>query len=230
MELSPNLRKIAAALGFVTLSGCAGLDIRDNGNLSVRNAPEHSGPKDFGSEACQKAGIDVYPAQSMNGLRSYYPSIYRAWQTSPKEVVVTSNVTGRGYVMASSGIDLRLGELFAAGVTSRAIVQNERHRGGGRSTWEAIRDGAKAGVAISISTSIGRAFDDAFGSSGAAKKERCMADIMAGAYDGYTYNNQGATVKFQQPVRSVYGNQYQGQPGTQYDWYQQRSDELNLRR
>lgn len=230
MELSPNVKRFAAAASAALLTGCAGLnlDARDNGNLSVRNAPEHSGPKDFGSEACRAAAIEVSPVQNMGNYRNRFPNIYRAWQTNPSEVTVRSNVTGQNYVMVSRGIDLRLGQALAGAVTGRAIIQNERQKRGDRSIWEATRDGVKAGIAMSISTGVAKAFEDAFHERGAMYRDRCMGDIMAGAYDGYTYDNSGATVKFRQPI----GLQQQpvtGQPGTSGDWYQRRSQELNLR-
>lgn len=216
MTITSNAKLFAAAAGLAVLTGCATGPVTNRGDYQISNREGNSGPMQYGSAACRQAKIDVLEQSAVAGYSRQYPYLTRSFMTPgfnqySNDVAVTSGVSGRRFLLASSTIETQVANAMKgvaiAGAGAVAIggsVQQRYNRN--QSFGTNLRRGVEAGVATAgavagtqIAIAGAEKLVDAAktalngGVSDAELRERCKADVQAGAYD---IQGQGAV---QQP-------------------------------
>lgn len=181
-----NLTKVFPVVALAGLTaGCAGTHFAapfsDPRNSTVVNSPENRGVKEYGSQACREAGIDVVPGHSIQSYRgrgayySRYSGLYNGNQQLRQAVTVTSG-NGQPYTLVPSSEKSRLFEI--AGTVGGALAGGSAAHG---------RRPTQQGLAGVIGATIGNVagrMADSFWEVGAREAiDRCRGDVMGGAYD-----------------------------------------------
>ncbi len=197
----------AAAAGLAVLTGCANKPI-NSGDFQISNREGNSGPMQYGSAACRQAKIEVLEQGAVAGYSRQYPYLTRSFMTPgfnqySSDVAVTSGVSGRRFLLASSTIETQVANamkgvaLAGAGAVGLAgSVQQRGRYAPNQSFGTNLRRGVEAGVATAgavagtqIAIAGAEKLVDAAktalngGVSDAELRDRCKADVQAGAYD-----------------------------------------------
>lgn len=183
-----NFKEAFSAVALATtvgLTGCAGTHFTapfsDPRDSTVVNRPEDRGVKEYGSQACREAGIDVVPGHSLGSYRgggayySRYSGFYNRNQQFRQSVSVTSG-SGQPYTLVPSSERSRLFEI--AGTVAGALA------GGGAAHGRRSTQQGLAGVIGAAVGNVAGRMADSFWEVGAREAiDRCRGDVMGGAYD-----------------------------------------------
>lgn len=198
----------------VGLTGCAGTHFPAPSNpedSTAVNRSQDRGVKEYGSQACRDAGIDVVPGHSIQSYRgrgayySHYSGIYGRNQQFRQSVTVTSG-SGQPYTLVPSSEKSRLFEI--AGTVGGALAGGSAAHGR-RPTQQGL-----AGVIGAAVGNVAGRMADSFWEVGAREAiDRCRADVMGGAYDR-PQRPLGPT-NYQQPPQVIQGyRRIEPAPGT----------------
>lgn len=231
MTITSNAKLFAAAAGLAVLTGCATGPVTNRGDYQISNREGNSGPMQYGSAACRQAKIEVIEQGAVAGYSRQYPYLTRSFMSNQSsDVSVTSGVTGRRFMLASSAIETQVANAMkgvaVAGAGAVALGGSVQQRGRyapNQSFGTNLRRGVEAGVATAgavAGTQIAIAGAEKIvdvaktalngGVSDAELRDRCKADVQAGAYD---IQGQGAVQQQYVPA----GPQYQQPPQQQYN-------------
>ncbi len=173
---------VALAVG---LTGCAGTHFAapfsNPADSTVVNRLNDRGVKEYGSQACREAGIDVVPGHSIQSYRgggahySRYFRLYNGNQQFHQSVTVVS-VNGERYTLVPSSEKSRLFQI--AGTVGGALA------GGGAAHSRPPTQQGLAGVAgAAVGNFFGKMADNFFAVGAREAIERCQLDVRGGAYD-----------------------------------------------
>jgi hypothetical protein len=195
MSLSVLTRSFISA-SALALAACASSPAIPTANTTVSNRAQNSGEKQYGSEACRAAAVEVIPANSFWGRSNYrqqYSVFSRAFRSSPiiQEKYSVTSENGQSYVLASSKTESHLFAMAGAAGGVLAVGPNDRGR-----RDSSITNAAKIALGGVLGAGLGSIADDVVNGNTRAAFDRCRLDVAEGAYD----------VSSRQPATEIYQN------------------------
>lgn len=175
---------IAALAATVGLTGCAGTHFpapSSPEDSRVVNRPQDRGVKEYGSQACREAGIDVIPGHSLGSYRgggayySRYSGIYGRNQQFRQSVTVTSG-SGQPHTLVPSSERSRLFEI--AGTVGGALAGGSAAHG-----RRPTQQGLFGVIGAAAGNMAGRLADNFLEVGAREAIDRCRGDVIDGAYD-----------------------------------------------
>lgn len=186
MDVSNNVKKFAVAVGLAAgvagMTGCSTTNTIYGANSGVSNRPENTGPKQYGSEACRAAKVEVVDERSYYQNRGYYRTQYSVFDRvfgrdqAFKNAYTVSDSSGQRYVLVSSMQEQQMFQLAGIGAGVAAAA------GGDRPRYGDVKQAGKVLLGAAVGGFLGGMADDMVNGKARAAFDRCRLDVAEGAY------------------------------------------------